>query len=91
MKDYVAEKHLKFFELAESKFSSFKDDVYCKKQTYLSDTIKMFKLLPLNFISTCNAPTSSKAISLKEIKVAEKLLNIASKKCRGKRNALQYD
>ena len=51
----------------------------------------MFKLLPLNFIPPCNAPTSSKAISIKEIKVAEKLLNIASEKYGGKRNALQYD
>ena len=42
VKDDVAEKHLKFFELAESKFLSFKDNVYCKKQTYLNDTIKMF-------------------------------------------------
>ena len=50
----------------------------------------MLRLLPLNFTSTYNAPTSSKTISVKEIKVAEKLLNIASEKCGGKRNALQY-
>ena len=51
----------------------------------------MFKLLPLDFISTCDVPANSKVVSAKEMKVAEKLLNIASEKCGGKRNALQYD
>ena len=90
--EHVAQQHLQFFELTQSKFSSFRNNVFGSRDQFLGDKITMFKLLPVDHISSDESNSSStKKTSIKDIKMAEKLLNIASEKCGGKKNALRYD
>ena len=89
--EHVAQQHLQFLELAASKFSSFRNDVYGSREQFLGDKISMFKLLPLDHVFLDASHSCVRKASNKDVKMAEKLLNIAGEKCGGKRNALRYD
>ena len=85
-------KHLKFFELSTAKFNDFRERVYVKRTSLLTEKITQFNLQKVDYVPEIkSSDTKDVRMSSKEASAARKMVNISEARVGSLDAILKYD